>query len=129
MPTSSNAIWTVGPNSAQDDYKEFRAEIRSALLDAAETALVSNPRPGLSADEGQLGNGMMYRRAATREQMAALEGKDDGHATTPVTIDYYFIYRLLTPKERAHYDGATFIIHRVVDNLNLGWIFEQTLEN
>lgn len=126
-PTPSRAIWSAGPNSAQDDYKELPRELRAAILDAAETALVEVPLPELSADEGELVNGLLFRRAATREQMASLQGAEDGDASTPVTVGYYFIYRRLTALERAHHDGAIFLIHRIVDNLNLAWIYEQTL--
>ena len=96
-------------------------------MDVAERALVTVPTPTLSADEGSLGGGMLYRRAATRAQMAALEAEDDGAASTPATVDYYFVYRGLTAVEKIHYPGGMFFVHRIVNNLNLAWIYEQTL--
>jgi len=127
VPTPSKAVWSSGPNSARDDYKEFSHEVRVALLEAAETVLVPIPRAELSADEGFAGDGMMYRRAVSREQMAALETVEDGDESTPITVNYYFIYRLLTGPESAHYNGATFMIQRIVDNLKFAWLFERTL--
>jgi hypothetical protein len=116
-------IWQAGPNSAIDDVKELPREIRHDLFALSRIVLIDAPIPELNADEGVIEDEWMFRRAATRESMAALASRPDGHSTTPRTVDYYFIYRCFSPRECATY-GNGFFVGRVIDNLHLAWILQ-----
>lgn len=123
--SGGTVLWLSGPNSAIDDITYLPKALRMQLVAMSHIALVESPRDELSADEGELDGGLLYRRAATRDQMAALSALDDGHPSTPSTIDYFFIYRTPNARERQLSGSPRFVVHRVLDVQNLAWLLEQ----
>lgn len=119
-------IWQSGPNSAIDDVKELPRPIRTALFDLSKEVLVDVPDSSLSADEQAVPDtGLMIRRAARREDMIALASQEDGAEGTPITVLYWYVYRLLNAAESYQYGGPGFFVCRVVEVVNLAWVLEK----
>jgi hypothetical protein len=119
-------VWQSGPNSAIDDVKELPNDLRTELFQLSREVLVEKPDPNLKDDEQSFPSPpFLMRRAARRQDMAALESRPDGHPTTPRTVKYWFVYRPLNASEVAQHGGYGFLVARLVDDLQLAWAFEQ----
>jgi hypothetical protein len=116
----------MGPNSAVDDVKELPRRIRTELYQVSEEVLVDVPDSSLAEDEqGVADTGLMIRRAARREDMRALASQEDGAEGTPLTVGYWYVYRLLNAAEINHYGGPGYFVCRVVDLAHLAWALQQ----
>ncbi len=126
MEQSEIVVWQDGPNSALDDIKDLARPVRQSLLRLSKEVLVLHPDPSRIEDEQSIeGTQYLMRRAARHEDMSALESQSDGATSTPSTVNYWYVYRPLTPMEVNEYGGSGFFVARVVETQNLSWILQQ----
>lgn len=122
---SCTAVWQGGPNSALDDAKELPRDIQRQLYKLSNEVLVDTPDPALVDVEQRVDDSLLLRRAVTNEDWRKLAQLEDGDPSAPETVDYWYLYRAANPAEVLHYDGACFIVCRIVHVEHFAYLFEK----
>jgi len=123
-------VFTTGPNSAKDDLKEYDPEVRQAVCRLARQVLSKDLDPRDSDEQYLEKAPWKIRRAITRADAIALRNSTGLESSDALQAhDVWYMFRDFNTLEIATHGGRDgFVVHRLIDTEQLGYLLEKGLE-